>query len=277
MAAPVIDQIQFPTEISRGAVGGSRKPTLFVEAPSGREQRIKLWSAGRRVWTLSLEGRDLTRGAALVAFWEARDGGARGFRFKDWNEFSVTDQALAPTGAPTVQLVRTYTSGLITRTTNIYAPVASPAATLKKNGGAFGGFTLDTTTGLVTLTALNTKAITAITQATSAVVTVGAAHGFVTNDLVYVSGVLGMTQINGSAYAVTGTGANTITLAVNSLGFSAYTSGGTAAKYLTTTDTLSWTGEHDYPARFDLQAMEMGLPEAFIREWVSVRVKELTG
>lgn len=75
---------------------------------------------------------------------------------------------------------------------------------------------------------LYSVAITAITKAPSAVVTVGA-HAFVSGNVVAFSGVVGMTQINGLTGTVTATGATTITVNINSAGFSTYTSGGTAA------------------------------------------------
>ena len=74
---------------------------------------------------------------------------------------------------------------------------------------------------------VNSKAITAITKAASAVVTVGA-HTFALGDVVAFSGVVGMTQINGLSAAVTAFNATTITVAINSSGFSTYTSGGVA-------------------------------------------------
>lgn len=277
MAAPVYDDVQFPTDISEGAGGGSQKPTRFVVMPSGREQRIKLWSASRRQYNIDMASRNPTQGAALVAFWEARDGGLRAFRFKDWNEYSVTNEPLFPDGSPTVQLVRSYSSGSQTRTRNIYAPVASPAVTLRKNAGVFAGFSLALTTGLVTLTAIISKAITAITQAAAAVVTVGAAHGFAINDKIYFSGIVGMTQLNGLVGTVMATAATTITVNIASSGFSAYVSGGTAAKYLTTTDTLDWTGQFDTVVRFDAQQQEVSIPQAFEREWTQIRLIEVIG
>lgn len=71
-------------------------------------------------------------------------------------------------------------------------------------------------------------AITAITQAASAIVTVGT-HTFVVGDVVEFSGVVGMTQINGLIGTVTAIDAATITVNINSTAFTAYTSGGTAA------------------------------------------------
>ncbi len=75
---------------------------------------------------------------------------------------------------------------------------------------------------------VNSRSITAITKASSAVVTVGA-HTFATGDVLAFSGVAGMTQINGLTGTVTAIGATTVTVNINSTGFSTYTSGGTAA------------------------------------------------
>lgn len=89
-------------------------------------------------------------------------------------------------------------------------------------------------------------AITGITQAAQAVVTV-VAHNFVTGQTVYITNVGGMTQINNDYYIIQNTGANTITLNVDSTGFSAYTAGGTARRvagtinYVTGAVTLLFT------------------------------------
>lgn len=80
------------------------------------------------------------------------------------------------------------------------------------------------------------KSITGATNANPCEITV-TAHGYSTNDLVFISGVGGMTQINGAFYTITVTSANTFTLKysasannVDATGFGAYTSGGTAAR-----------------------------------------------
>lgn len=75
---------------------------------------------------------------------------------------------------------------------------------------------------------VNSKSITGITKAASAVVTVGT-HTFVEGDVVEFASVAGMTQINGLTGTVTAIGATTITVNINSSGFSTYTSGGTAS------------------------------------------------
>lgn len=72
--------------------------------------------------------------------------------------------------------------------------------------------------------------IIAISQANPAVVT-APGHNYSVGDPVYLTGVGGMTQISEQSYVVTATGANTFTLGtVDSSGYPAYTSGGTAIK-----------------------------------------------
>jgi len=89
---------------------------------------------------------------------------------------------------------------------------------------------------------LTAKNITNITQANPAVVTSNA-HGYSNGDEVYISGVIGMKQVNGRWFKAAGVTANTFNLTdrdganINSTGYTAYTSGGTAEKVYEITTT----------------------------------------
>jgi hypothetical protein len=72
----------------------------------------------------------------------------------------------------------------------------------------------------------HSRALTGITQAAAAVITVGAGHPFEVNDLVYIDEVNGMVEINGLTGTVTVVAAATITVNINSAAFAAYTNGG---------------------------------------------------
>lgn len=72
-----------------------------------------------------------------------------------------------------------------------------------------------------------TQAITAISKAGSAVITIGASHGRVVGEVVFIASVVGMTEINNVFGGITATGATTITVDVASTAFTTYTSGGT--------------------------------------------------
>ena len=79
------------------------------------------------------------------------------------------------------------------------------------------------------------KNITAITQASPGVITSNS-HGFSNGDEIYIAAVAGMTELNGRNYRVAGATTNTFTLtdlfgnAIDTTGFTAYTSGGTATE-----------------------------------------------
>lgn len=77
--------------------------------------------------------------------------------------------------------------------------------------------------------------ITGITKASVAVVTTLAAHGFSNGNIIYISGVVGMTNVNGNWYKTANVTATTFELTtvdasanVNSAGYGTYTSGGGA-------------------------------------------------
>lgn len=80
------------------------------------------------------------------------------------------------------------------------------------------------------------KVITAITQANPAVVTI-AAHGYVTGDKVFITGVVGMEQVNDIVFDVTFIGANTFSIGVDSTAYDAYVSDGTGQKLKSTAIT----------------------------------------
>ena len=94
--------------------------------------------------------------------------------------------------------------------------------------------------GILTQTAQN---ITGITKANPAVLTYNGSDTYANGDRVYVSGVVGMTQVNNREFVVTNvnTGANTFELydsdgnAVNSSAYGTWSSGGTVAEILEVT------------------------------------------
>lgn len=74
------------------------------------------------------------------------------------------------------------------------------------------------------------KTITGISKASTAVVT-SAGHGFQNGDIVYISGVNGMTQVNNKYYTVSNRATNTFRLSgTSSSGWNTYSSGGTIRK-----------------------------------------------
>ena len=89
----------------------------------------------------------------------------------------------------------------------------------------FQGSTLAVVTG-----ATGTQAITGASKANPCVLTC-TTHTFIVGDVVRISGVVGMTELNGNDYVVSAVATNTITLhGVDSTNYTTWTSGGIAAK-----------------------------------------------
>lgn len=97
------------------------------------------------------------------------------------------------------------------------------------------------------------KTITAITNDSPALVT-STSHGYADGDMIFISGVAGMTEINGGPYEVNQIDANSFELVgVDSTGFDAYTSGGVANRIYTITSpytdddiwNIKWTQSAD--------------------------------
>jgi hypothetical protein len=74
----------------------------------------------------------------------------------------------------------------------------------------------------------NNRAISKITKASSAVLSVGAGHGFNVDEYTLIVGVRGMTQINNQVGRITATGATTITVNIDTTAYSSYAGGGSA-------------------------------------------------
>ena len=92
------------------------------------------------------------------------------------------------------------------------------------------------------------KAISGITQANPGVVTCNA-NGFTDDRTVYIYGVVGMTQVNGKFFKVTGQATNSFNLAAHDTsGYTAYSSGGTAVQNATQRWSLgAWSQTTGYP------------------------------
>lgn len=135
----------------------------------------------------------------------------------------------------------------------IHKPVAGTAKVAI--GGlelaSLGNWTLDSTNGHVVFAENNTKAISGLSQATSVVVSLPAGHGFDGGKSAYFSGVGGMTQINGLRGLVIGSTTYTATIAIDTSGFSAYTSGGTVSSAPIAGEVITAGFEFDIPVRFN--------------------------
>ena len=156
-------EVRFPDNISRGARGGPERRTQIVELASGDEERNASWANSRRRYDVAYGIRRADDLAAVVAFFEARNGRLHGFRYKDWSDYksalpsqaiTATDQQIGTgTGSlQSFQLAKRYASGAQTWVRAITKPVAGTIRVALGMVEQMSGWTVDTTTGVVTFT-----------------------------------------------------------------------------------------------------------------------------
>ncbi|WP_313539577.1 DUF2460 domain-containing protein [Sphingomonas sp.] len=141
------DDVSFPIALGREAEVVPELSTAIVTSAGGAERRNAAWAQARTRYDVGPGVRSEADIAALLAFYRARMGPARGFRLRDPFDYQAQDEPLGTGDGQTArfQLVRSYgeTVRRITR------PVAGTVA-LKLNGVATSAFTLGAS-GVVTL------------------------------------------------------------------------------------------------------------------------------
>lgn len=154
-------EIRFPDNISRGARGGPERRTQIVELASGDEERNASWANSRRRYDVAYGIRRADDLAAVVAFFEARNGRLYGFRYKDWADFKsgLPSQAVTPmdqrigTGDGSTNrfaLVKRYASGGQIWARAIVKPATGTVRVAVNGIEQASGWTVDGETGIVT-------------------------------------------------------------------------------------------------------------------------------
>jgi Conserved hypothetical protein 2217 (DUF2460) len=87
-AVQAFDDVQFPLSLGRGASVTPGFSTAIVTTASGHEQRNADWASGRLRFDAGPGVRSEADLQTLIAFFRARRGAARGFRFRDPYDYS---------------------------------------------------------------------------------------------------------------------------------------------------------------------------------------------
>ena len=146
-------EVQFPTDISFGAVGGAMYSTDIISTYSGHEQRNINWNNARGKWNVAYGVKTPASMQLIIAFFRARQGRAIGFRFKDWTDYDVVLGNLGVgNGTKTIfQLRKQYISGNVIFNRIINKPVIGSLKIYQNGILKTSGVSMDSTTGLVTL------------------------------------------------------------------------------------------------------------------------------
>ncbi len=153
-----IDDVRFPDRIAEGAEGGPTFSTSIVESSGGNEQRIANWSVARGRWNVGTGLQDESDIATLLAFFRARQGRLRGFRFRDFSDWEMPRQTIGTTQGSdaTWPLFKSYVSGSVTANRPITRPVSGSVRCWVNGveasiGGGASQFQVSLTTGVITL------------------------------------------------------------------------------------------------------------------------------
>lgn len=161
----MFDEVQFPPKISFGSTFGPRRRTEIARLGSGAEERNAVWANSRREGNAGVGIKSHDDIHAIIAFFEARNGRLRGFRFKDWSDYKSCPPLQTPTPVDqllgvgdgtndTFQLVKHYTSGAVTWTRTINKPVGGTVRVavdaVERTAGEH--FNVNHATGIVTFT-----------------------------------------------------------------------------------------------------------------------------
>lgn len=82
------DEVEFPLKAGFGASAATAFSTEIVVIDGGYERRNQAWSQARKKFDAKTGVRSNSDAMELAAFFQARRGRARGFRLKDWSDFS---------------------------------------------------------------------------------------------------------------------------------------------------------------------------------------------
>lgn len=156
------DETLLPLRVEYGSGGGPSFSTDVVAIDNGFERRNQNWSQARRVFDARTGVRSAADAAALLAFFHARAGRARGFRLRDWSDYSsaedgvsapaFSDQVLGTGDGVATQfaLRKSYASGAVAHLRRIAKPVAGSVLVGVGGSPLASGFSVDTAMGIVT-------------------------------------------------------------------------------------------------------------------------------
>ena len=154
-------EVRFPVDIALGSSGGPERRTEIAMLASGFEERNSPWAHSRRTFNAGSGVKSFDDLHNVVAFFEARMARLNGFRWKDRADYksvapsqtvTALDQNIGTGDGTEVafQLTKTYASGSNSYAREIKKPVSGTVLVALESVVQGSGFSVDTTTGLVT-------------------------------------------------------------------------------------------------------------------------------
>lgn len=160
------DEVSFPLDISVGEKLSSNRLNQTYTLSSGFSVSKQTWQDSRKEINLSIVGKDVDDLYSLKSFFLQRKGQLRGFRFKDWGDYkscdpkqtvSDTDQNIGTGDGTTTTFNLRKLYGTYYK--RIYKPVSGTVVISLDDVSQPTGWTVDTTTGVVTFSVAPTSGV----------------------------------------------------------------------------------------------------------------------
>src|SRR5512139_3676820 len=91
----MVDNVQLPEDVERGAKGGPKFQTTVLAGFSGLEQRNIDWIYRRAEYTIGYGLQDpSTSIQAIIDMFHTQYGRAYAFLFKDWSDYTIVTESL---------------------------------------------------------------------------------------------------------------------------------------------------------------------------------------
>ena len=144
-------EIRFPDSISFNSSTILEFNTTIITSKNGKEYRNVNWNNNKMKFNIVNGIKTKTELDEVIKFFRNVKGKAYGFRFKDWTDFSATNQQIGIGDKETkeFQLIKTYTINGNTYTRKIKKPVISTIKVFL-DGIETNDFSIDLTNGLIT-------------------------------------------------------------------------------------------------------------------------------
>lgn len=278
MSLTVLSDLVLSEGVVMAGVRGRNRRSNTRAVDGGGYAKVNInWARTLREYEIGIVPMLPSEWQQIEALFEATDGGAYGLLMKDpkdhrtaagegllqaWNS---TTSALVGTigqgyGMPVYRLHKRYTYGARTTDRRITRPLASPtvyrAATPVVAGTDPGEMAVDLDTGTVTFVADASQSIASVTVGASTVFTFATGTDVVAalavGQRVYISGIVGTAAslLNGLSHVITAKDAVAFTLTIGLVTTGLTATGGLAAKYPQSSETLTWTGQFYTPVHF---------------------------
>lgn len=159
---PFLESPRFPDEIAAWAIGGRGFSTTVVETYGGIEYRNAAWSQARGAWEIRNEALRSNNPVspysmqALRTLYRCAFGQLYAFRFKDYQDYQdenggvLGTTGLAVAATLSYQMFKNYVLSPLSYQQMVQKPVAGTVKVYIQGVLQVSGYTLDTTTGIVT-------------------------------------------------------------------------------------------------------------------------------